>query len=96
MKNFDAKWQTCAAWARQTPSPPEAAPIGFATRVVARTAVQNGPVLEEIWRALIVRLLGGAVGLLLLCALMEMPHLRDRQPFEPGIENAVAQLVWSL
>ena len=27
---------------------------------------------------------------------VEMPHLRDPKPLEPGIENAVAQVVWAL
>mgnify|MGYP003549342781 CR=1 FL=1 len=38
----------------------------------------------------------GAVAVLLVCAAVELPHFRNTQPLKPGIENTVAQLVWSL
>jgi hypothetical protein len=96
MKNFDAKWQSCAALARQTPPRDESVPAGFTSRVVARAAASDLNPLTEVWQALVVRLLAGSVGLLLICAAIELPHLRETKPLEPGIENAVAQLVWSL
>ena len=40
--------------------------------------------------------LGMIAAILLICAVLEMPHLRDQKPLEPGIENTVAQLVWSI
>ena len=41
-------------------------------------------------------MLAGAVALLILCAVLEAPHLRGSRPLETGVEDAVAQLVWSL
>lgn len=54
------------------------------------------PPVEFAWDQLLARLLAGAVAVLVLCAAVELPHFRDAQPLQPGIENAVAQLVWSL
>jgi hypothetical protein len=42
------------------------------------------------------RLLAGAIGVLVVCSALEMPHWGDDRPLEPGIENAVAQVIWSL
>ena len=95
MNNFDTKWQTCAARARQTIPRDEQPPFGFATRVLAQ-AMQPGAPQEFAWDYLLSRLLAGAVAILLLCAAVELPHFRNPQPLKPGIENAVAQLVWSL
>ena len=96
MKDFDAKWQVCAARARQTPRPDDQPPFGFAARVVAHGFPPQAAVLETLWERLAVRLLAGVVGLLLLCAATELPHFRNARPLEPGIENTVAQIVWSL
>lgn len=96
MKNFDTKWQASAARARQATPRDEQVPFGFAMRVAAR-AFQSGPALVEFaWDRLMARLLAGAVALLLGCAAIEWPHLRDSRPLEPGIENTVARLVWLL
>jgi hypothetical protein len=96
MKNFDARWQACAARARQATPRDEEAPFGFAARVVARGLRPQSPAPDSAWERLAMRLLAGAVGLLVICAVLEMPHLRNTQPLEPGVENTVAQLVWSL
>jgi len=52
--------------------------------------------MEFAWEHILARWLAGAAAILLVCAAVEMPHFRDAQPLQPGIENAVAQLVWSL
>jgi hypothetical protein len=96
MKRFDSQWQTCAARARQTPPRDEPPPFGFAPRVVARAFRAEPPVSEPAWDRLAMRLLAGAAAVLVFCLAVEWPHLRDARPLEPGIENAVAQLVWSL
>jgi hypothetical protein len=41
-------------------------------------------------------MLAGAVALLIVFAVLEAPHLRAACPLETGVEDAVAQLVWSL
>jgi hypothetical protein len=98
MNDFDRKWQECAARARQAPARDEPIPLGFTTRVLARAWPSPASVasLEQIWQRLTWRSLAVTGVLLAACAVLEMPHLRDHKPLEPGIENAVAQLVWRL
>ena len=96
MKNFDARWQACAARARQATPRDDEEPFGFAARVVARGLHLRKSMPDAAWESLAMRLLAGAVGLLVICAVLEMPHLRNTQPLDPGVENTVAQLVWSL
>jgi hypothetical protein len=96
MNDFDTKWQACAARARQAPSRDEQPPFGFATRVLAQAMPPGAAPLDFTWDRVLARLLAGAVAVLLVCAAVELPHFRDAQPLKPGIENAVAQLVWSL
>lgn len=96
MKDFDTKWQVCAARARQVERRDEPAPFGFASRVAARAFTPVTIPTEFAWSRLAARWLAGAVAVLVVCAAVELPHFRNAQPLEPGIENAVAQLVWSL
>jgi hypothetical protein len=100
MTRFDERWKICANHAGRAPEQDLAPPCGFATRVVARVAASkagNDPVrLDLVLQQLTVRLLGLVCAFLILCAALEVPHLGDRKPLDPGIENAVAQLVWNL
>ena len=96
MKDFDARWQKCAEDARKAPGREDAAPFGFASRVVARAFSSKAPSQEEVFGQLAFRMLAGAVAILLLCAVMEAPHLRGSRPLETSVEYTVAQLVWSL
>ena len=96
MNDFDPKWQACAARARQAHHRDEQPPFGFATRVLTQAMPPGAAPVEFAWDRGLARLLAGAVAVLLVCAAVELPHFRDSQPLKPGIENAVAQLVWSL
>jgi len=96
MTSFDAKWQQCAARARQAVLRDENAPFGFATRIAARAFASQPQSLESVWQHLALRLLAGALGALVLAAAIEAPHLRDTHPLEPGVADTVAQLVWRL
>jgi hypothetical protein len=98
MNDFDVKWQKAAARARECPRREESAPFGFASRVLAAAAQPQAPAVsvEEVWQRLTWRSLAIVSSVLVICAAVEIPHLKDRKPFEPGIENTVAQLVWSL
>ena len=96
MKDFDARWQKCAEEARKAPRREDAAPFGFAGRVVARAFSSKTPSLEEVFGQLAFRMLAGAAAILLLCVVMEAPHLRSSRPLETNVEDTVAQLVWSL
>lgn len=96
MKDFDTKWQAVAAKARQVNWREEQLPFGFATRVTALVGQRVVAPLEVSWDRVLTRLLAVAIVVLIACGVMEFPHLRDTQPLKPGIENTVAQLVWSL
>ena len=99
MSKFDARWEACVARATYAGGRNEAVPFGFAARVLATVATQRSSKavpLEIIWQRLTLRSLAWIGAFLLICAIMEVPHLRDRKVLEPGIENAVGQLVWSL
>ncbi len=98
MSEFDERWQVCVGRARQAPRRDETAPYGFATRVLAM--VPSSPAsrvsLEVVWQRLTFGSLGILALFLVVCAVVEIPHLRDRPALEPGIENTIAQVVWSL
>jgi len=96
MKDFDTKWQACAARARSATRRDEQSPFGFAARVVAQADHLGATPAEFAWDRLAVKGLAGAVAVLAVCAAVELPHFRDPQPLKPGVENTVAQLVWSL
>jgi hypothetical protein len=96
MTSFNARWQQCAARARQAAPRDESAPFGFAARIAARAFAGQPQSLESVWQYLALRLLAGALGALLLAAAIEVPHLRDARPLEPGVADTVAQLVWLL
>lgn len=96
MNDFDTKWQAGAARARQATRRDEQMPFGFATRVTALATQPGTTPVAFAWERAMARLLAGAVAVLLVCAAVELPHFRDAQPLKPGIENTVAQLVWSL
>jgi hypothetical protein len=96
MQQFNRQWHRVAARARQAPKRDEEAPFGFARRVAALGWPPQSPGLEALWVRLALRMLAGAVGVLIVCAAVELPHLRDARPLEPGLENTVAQIVWAL
>ena len=97
MNNFNARWQECAARARGARERETTAPFGFAARVVAVAQSRGShPSTEEILGRLALRMLVGAVALLILCTLLEARHLRGPQPLETGLEDTVGQLVWAL
>jgi len=96
MSDFDARWQECVARARHAPTRDDTIPFGFAGRVVALAFSRGEPSQEEVLGRLAFRMLAGAAALLILLAVLEAPHLRGSRPLETGVENTVAQLVWSL
>ncbi len=96
MNDFNDKWQRCVAQARTSPPREDAAPFGFATRVLAARRSPAEPATERIWERMAFGWLAVAVAGLVVCAALELPHLRDSQPLNPGVENTVAQLLWRL
>lgn len=96
MNTFDSKWQRCLKRAREAEARDETAPFGFAARVVAAGRRSAEPALECVWKRLALGWLACAVAGLAVCAILELPHLRDAHPLNPGVENTVAQLAWRL
>ena len=97
MNEFENRWQRCVARAREVAARDDAAPFGFATRVLAAGLPRTGSGgLEIVWVRLAVRWLAGVTAGLAVCAALELPHLHDPHPLNPGVENAIAQLVWRL
>lgn len=94
MNGFERRWRAAASVARRATRPDPQAPFGFASRMVARAKAADPAAIR--WDRALPRLLAAAIVVLALCLALEAPHWRDSRPFEPGIENAVAQLVWSL
>lgn len=96
MNDFDNKWQRCVTRARQAAPRDDAAPFGFATRVLAAGRQLAEPSPERAWERLALSWLACVVAGLAICAALELPHLRDSHPLNPGVENTVAQLLWRL
>lgn len=99
MNDFQKRWRALAGEAAREAPGPAVAPAGFAHRV-ARLAMRRsgavGRIDPDLWFRLGARSLAGALAVLVLMMLLELPHWRSRPVLEPGIENTVAQLVWSL
>ncbi|MBM3847832.1 MAG: hypothetical protein FJ405_16300 [Verrucomicrobia bacterium] len=96
MKNFDTRWKDMANTASKAEPRDEQIPFGFAARVVSRAFPVRSSSVDVTWDRLLVRFLLGAVAALALCTTIEWQHLHDTHPLDPGIENTVAQLVWTL
>ncbi len=96
MNDFDSKWRRCVEHARRAPPRAETAPFGFATRVLAAGGPPPAPAVERVWERLALGWLAAVMAGLAVCAALELPHLRDARPLNPGVENIVAQLVWRL
>jgi hypothetical protein len=96
MNDFVGKWRKATMRARPELPGEAVAPYGFAARVVALFVRPGRAAAEPAWDRLMLRLLAGAIGVLVVCLALEMPHWGDDRPLEPGIENAVAQVIWSL
>ncbi|MFO1458579.1 MAG: hypothetical protein U1G08_04155 [Verrucomicrobiota bacterium] len=98
MKNFDERWSDLAARARTTPSTDETPPLGFATRVVARAAASrsNGSTAEDLWLQWARRSVAMVAGVGLILGTMEVRAGRPHDLRPPGVENSVAQVLWTL
>lgn len=96
MNDFTSRWRALARRARRADAHLVTPPAGFATRIVARAYAAKAPSAEEWGFRLALRSLAGILALVLVLALLELPHWRPRTVLDPKIENTVAQLLWSL
>ncbi|MBL9175722.1 MAG: hypothetical protein JNL10_19420 [Verrucomicrobiales bacterium] len=100
MRNFDERWSDLAARARTQEAPPgdESAPTGFASRVVARAAAsrREGAGAEDLWLQWARRSLAGMALVGLVLGSLEVRAGRPHDLRPPGVENSVAQVLWTL
>ena len=90
MKPFDERWQHAARLAHSTQPPnDDAAPFGFATRVVA-----NWPAPESLWQPLALRMLGAMTALLVLLVVVGTLTDGDGSPLQLPLEDTVGELFW--
>ena len=95
MNEFDQRWKEGADAARSGEPPlPEAAPFGFATRVVEQWRATPEPSPTVLWQALALRALGSVtLALLILLACGEMSEgdgLLARPEFESVVPDSLS------
>jgi hypothetical protein len=96
MNEFDHRWKIAAAAARPTSEdPPEAAPFGFATRVVARwKSAPSLPSPQTLWLRFGWRALGGVTALLLAIMIAGSAFSPPDDPLTPSVSDTVSELFW--
>jgi hypothetical protein len=93
MNEFDHRWQTCAARARQDVAGPVPVPVGFATRTWARWTGRSHASLTAVWTALSFRALILATLVLVVLATAEFSTASADNALTPHLEDVVAN-VW--
>ena len=93
MNEFEQRWKQAAA---HLPKPlgDDAAPFGFATRVVAKWRAQ--PSLATVWQRLVFRFCTGLAIVVALVASLNALTANEADGFRPEIENTVDELFWAL
>ena len=93
MNDFARRWKQAAA---HLPKPlgDDAAPFGFATRVVAKWRAQ--PSLATVWQRLALRFCTGLAIVVAVLASFQMLTADDSDVLRPNIESAVDELFWAL
>lgn len=95
MNEFERRWKFGADAGRRSEAvPPDAAPFGFATRVVAKWCSQ--PSLATVWQRLALRFCTGLAIVVALVASLNALTANDGDGFRPEIENTVDELFWAL
>lgn len=97
MNEFDRRWQTGAARARETQPEPAEVPAGFARRVVARAWSSPSPATpwELICERLTWRALACAGVVLVASLLLEPPDAPESESFLPPVETVAPNLFWT-
>lgn len=98
MSEFDRRWQELAGQARKVPATPadDIAPLGFATRVLARRPAPAGPASEDLWLRWLRPSLATMAAVAVVLTGLEVRASRAPVLTRPGIENTVAQVLWKL
>ena len=93
MNDFERRWKQAAA---HLPKPlgDDAAPFGFATRVVAKWRAQ--PSLATVWQRLALRFCTGLAIVVAVLASLNALTASEADIFRPNIESTVDELFWAL
>jgi hypothetical protein len=97
MNEFERRWKLGTRIARtDAPIVSDAAPFGFATRVVAEWQAHPEPSLIALWQRLSLRVLGVMVLIFLALVAYGAFTVSGDNSIEPPVENAVADSFWLL
>jgi hypothetical protein len=95
MNQFDSRWKIAAAAAhRAADEPPAAAPLGFATRVVAHWRAAPAPSLAALWQQLAWRVLGGVAAALMAMIAIDAAASTQDDPLTADVGDTVSELFW--
>lgn len=92
MKDFDRRWQECAAAARKGAETPAAMPLGFATRITARLGAPRAASWEAVWLGMSRRALA-LLSLVLLAGVLVDPSKPPPPSLRPPLEQIVPDLL---
>lgn len=96
MNEFDRRWQTGAARAREAqPTEPAEAPHGFAQRVIARARTTLATPLERICEHLTWRALACATVVLVASLFLDASGAPADESFLPAVETVSTELFWT-
>lgn len=97
MSTFDNRWQALVQRARPSPEPDDAAPWGFASRVVARAAEVGEQIrLEDLWLRRARQSVAFMAAIAVVLGALELRTPRRALLAAPSVENAVSQVMWHL
>ena len=93
MNDFERRWKQAAAHSPK-PAGADAAPFGFATRVVAKWRAQ--PSLATVWQRLALRFCTGLAIVVAVLASFNALTAGEGDALRPDIERTVDELFWAL
>lgn len=92
MNEFERRWKLAADAVE--PIAADAAPYGFATRVIAKWRAQ--PSLATVWQRLALRFCTALAIVVAVVASLNALEANDADGFRPEIESTVDELFWAL
>ena len=94
MNEFERRWKLAAASHAAESARTDAAPFGFATRVVARWRARPSP--ATIWQRLALRVCAGLAIVVAALASFHAFTAGEGEVLRPEIESTVDELFWAL
>ena len=95
MSDFERRWQTCAARAREATAAPAELPAGLATRAWAQFTTSATNAASGVWPLLAWRALVLATLTLAVCLAAEFFAATPANAFTPHLEDLITQ-VWEI